>query len=93
MAETLSLDQLMRAVNRDELLRLASDLIAVPSVSGEEERVMELARAWLESHGVAVGVHARDPKRPNLVATVGTGRPMLALNGHLDTVPVADRAS
>lgn len=93
MAETLSLDQLMSAVNRDELLRLASDLIAAPSVSGEEEPVMELARAWLESHGVAVGVYARDPKRPNLVATVGTGRPMLALNGHLDTVPVADRAS
>lgn len=93
MAEVLSLNHVLADVTREGLLELAASLIAVPSVGGEELRVMEVARAWLEARGVSVEVVARDPQRPNLVATVGKGRSVLALNGHLDTVPVADRVS
>src|SRR5438477_2320530 len=75
---------------QDELVELTSKLVSTPSVSSSELAVMEVAKEYLESHGLRAEVHARDPRRPNLVATVGEGKPVLAFNGHLDTVPVLD---
>lgn len=50
---------------------------------------------WLTSAGVeAELVHEPYPDRPQVVATVGDGRPdagHLVLNGHLDVVPPGDR--
>jgi len=79
-------------VDRDALLEMASNLIAIPSESGEERAVMEWVARWCDAQGLAYEVVAKDPDRPNIVITVGdpaTG-PVLAMNGHLDTVPVSD---
>lgn len=78
---------------RDDIVDLTSKLVRTSSISGSEAAVMDVAKDYLESHGVPVQVFARDPRRPNLVATVGKGSPVLAFNGHLDTVPVLDPAS
>lgn len=83
-------DEVLAGFTPDELLSLTSRLVAVSSVSGQEKEVMDLARAYLEERGVRVEIRARDPGRPNLVATIGSGRPVLVVNGHLDTVPVSD---
>ncbi|HCG02701.1 MAG TPA: hypothetical protein DEV93_19425 [Chloroflexi bacterium] len=77
----------------DEIVELTSALVRTSSVSGTEAAVIDVARSYLEAHGVAVEVVARDARRPNLVATVGEGGPVLAYNGHLDTVPVLDPAA
>lgn len=90
MTAGMTVEQVLAGVSPETIVDLASQLIAVPSVSGSELDVMEAARRYLEGREVRLDVVARNPKRPNLVATVGTGRPILALNGHLDTVPAAD---
>ena len=79
-------------VNRDAIVSLASDLVAIPSTSGDELAVMEFVVEWARQGGIRYEVFSRDPGRPNVVLTSGdpaTG-PCIAMNGHLDTVPVSD---
>lgn len=78
-------------VNRDDIVTLASQLIAIPSPSGEEKGVMDFVCQWCEANGLDYQVVAKDPNRPNVVVTLGNGNgPTVAMNGHLDTVPVSD---
>jgi acetylornithine deacetylase/succinyl-diaminopimelate desuccinylase family protein len=83
------------AVSRDEIVALASRLIAIPSPSGEERAVMEETARWCEAHALPFAVLAADPDRPNVVVTVGDpgSGPTVVMNGHLDTVPVSDLAA
>jgi acetylornithine deacetylase/succinyl-diaminopimelate desuccinylase family protein len=79
-------------VDRDEIVELASRLIAVPSPSGEERGVMDEVVRWCAASGLDHQVIACDPARPNVVITIGDPfrGPTIAMNGHLDTVPVSD---
>ena len=79
-------------VDRDEIVALASRLIAVPSVSGEERAVMEDVARWCAANDLHHEVLASDPDRPNVVITIGdpAAGPTIVMNGHLDTVPVSD---
>jgi len=79
-------------VSRDAVVSLASDLIAIPSTSGEERTVMEFVIEWAKSRDIQYDVFSRDPQRPNVVLTAGdpAAGPCIAMNGHLDTVPVSD---
>jgi acetylornithine deacetylase/succinyl-diaminopimelate desuccinylase family protein len=82
-------------VDRDQIVALASQLIAIPSPSGEERAVMEFVAGWCADRGLEHQVVARDPARPNVVVSVGdpAAGPTIAMNGHLDTVPVSDVAA
>lgn len=81
--------------DRAEILAIASRLIAIPSPSGEERAVMEEVVRWCEDRGLSHQLRSLDPDRPNVVITVGDPQsgPILAMNGHLDTVPVSDISS
>jgi acetylornithine deacetylase/succinyl-diaminopimelate desuccinylase family protein len=57
---------------------------------GHEVRVVEVLEAYLRAAGVHTWRGEVDADRPNLYATVGSGDPVLLLNGHTDTVPVGD---
>lgn len=70
-------------MNDTELLKLHRELVAIPSVSHEERRIVAWLDAWFRDRGLR-------PERMgnNLVLTAGEG-PALCLNSHLDTVPPA----
>src|SRR3990170_6593185 len=93
MKHRLTIDEVLDGFDTSELERLVCSLVAIPSVSGQEKAVMDTALAYLGERGVPVRTLARDPQRPNLVVELGSGRPVLSLNGHLDTVPVASPGS
>lgn len=83
------------SVSRDAIVAMASNLIAIPSVSGDEKTIMDYVEAWARDRGLDVQVVAKDPARPNLIISVGdaaTG-PTIAMNGHLDVVPVSDASA
>ena len=82
-------------VSRERIVELASELIAIPSVSGDEKAVMEWVAGWCDGRGIEYLVTAKDPARPNVIAWVGdpASGPVIAMNGHLDTVPVSDADS
>lgn len=79
-------------VSRDEIVDVAQKLVSIPSVSGDEAEVMKFVQGWLDGRGISYVVTANDPNRPNVIATVGdpASGPVIAMNGHLDTVPVSD---
>jgi len=86
------LNRWTESVSRDAIVAMASNLIAIPSVSGDEKTIMDFVETWARGRGLDVQVVAKDPARPNLVISVGdaaTG-PTIAMNGHLDVVPVSD---
>jgi len=67
----------------EETLR---DLIAIPSLSGEEGQVAAYIYDFLKANNIDA---ERDPSG-NVVAVVGEGEQVLHINGHMDTVrPVA----
>lgn len=87
--------QWVDAVSRDAIVDVSRQLVSIPSVSGTEAEVMAFVQRWLDERGISYVVTANDDTRPNVIATVGdpsTG-PVIAMNGHLDTVPVSDLAS
>lgn len=72
------------------LAELTSQFVAIPSVNGEhDERDVALAIAE-ELDGYEIHMVGSD-SRPSLGAR-GRGEPAVLLNGHTDTVPVADAA-
>jgi len=80
------------AVDRDAIVQLASRLIAIPSPSGQEREIMEFVAGWCAERGLDYTIVAKDPARPNVIVSIGDGSagPTIAMNGHLDTVPVSD---
>ena len=88
----MSVHPLVDAVDRDAIVRIASQLISIPSTSGDEKAVMDFVADWCAERNLDVTIVANDPDRPNVIVSIGdpaTG-PTIAMNGHLDTVPVSD---
>jgi acetylornithine deacetylase/succinyl-diaminopimelate desuccinylase-like protein len=84
-----ALDQVLSQVNRDEIVELAKRLIKVPNVTGEEKRVIILARDIIEGLGVETRLYGPE-ERPILTAAINPeAKRLLVFNGHLDTVPIA----
>ena len=75
---------------RDEAAGLLQDLIRLDTVNppGNETRVAEHLRSYLEANGVACELYARVPERANLVARIpgAADGPRLLLLSHTDTV-------
>lgn len=66
------------------VVELLQDLVATPSISGDEGAVADLLQTWFEARGQTV---VRDDR--NLVVRVrgASPGPVLLLNSHLDVVP------
>lgn len=79
-------------VNKAFIVETARQLISIPSVSGDEYEVMQFVKRWLDARGIRYIETANDPKRPNIIATIGdpAAGPVIAMNGHLDVVPISD---
>ena len=82
-------------VSRDAIVNIATQLVSIPSVSGDEYEIMQFVKQWFHERGINYIETANDPKRPNIIATIGNPEdgPLVAMNGHLDVVPVSDADS
>ncbi|MDD5263337.1 MAG: M20/M25/M40 family metallo-hydrolase [Candidatus Bipolaricaulis sp.] len=79
----------------DEVVRLASDLIAIEShkdTPGREAVIGRFLVDWFRERGVGADLSPALDGRPNVVARLELAEagPTLLLNGHLDTVPAGD---
>src|SRR3972149_308931 len=77
---------------RGETLELLKLLIAARTENppGDEERAAQVVRDYLSAKGISFEEHAREPGRTNLIASVGSGAPVLLTACHLDTVPAGE---
>ena len=87
-------DLAKRAVrNREEeVVELCSSLIRAPSENppGDTSTVVEVLREWLGDRGIGSEVYDAGEGRLNLVSKIGSGRPILVFNSHMDVVPAGD---
>ena len=88
------LDAVLHRIDRQELTRLARELVRIPSVyrpdeaEGNEERVARFLVAYLEGEGFEVYAEEVAPGRPNVWAVWEGERPgkTLLLEAHTDVV-------
>lgn len=80
------------AVDPERVLAFARSLIAARSENpgGTEAEAAKVAEGILSSLGVEPQLVEAEPGRTSVVAAIGSGRPKLAWNGHLDVVPAGD---
>jgi acetylornithine deacetylase/succinyl-diaminopimelate desuccinylase-like protein len=83
-------DRVLTAFDPGYVLELVERLVAIPSVSGDEDAISAFLADEMRRLGFAVTVQEVLPGRRNVLATLDTGRPgpSLLFNGHLDTLPV-----
>ena len=89
---TLPLDDIARLSERytPEMVAFLRDMIAIPSETGGEEPVVARVRAEMERVGFD---EVKVDGFGNVLGRVGSGREVVALDGHLDTVGVGDRST
>lgn len=83
---------------REDLIALACELIATPSITppGDERQVVALLLKRLPGLGLdGAQVVGPKPERPSLLYRLRgrSGRPTLLYNGHIDTKPVGEEAA
>ena len=74
-------------MNKIDLIQLTSELVAIPSVSGEESALADWTTSWFEmvegeTRRIGNNVVHLEPARDEL--------PLVVLAGHLDTVPAQE---
>lgn len=75
---------------KDEILKLASDLIKIPSVNppGDMREIADFIMDYLSGYGLSCKAHEPEEGRINLICSLGSGSGRkLVLNGHMDVVP------
>jgi succinyl-diaminopimelate desuccinylase len=77
---------------RGELVDLCARLIRIPSENppGPTTELVTFIRAYLNARGIKPEIYEPQRGRPNLVATLGEGRPNLVLAAHLDEFPAGE---
>lgn len=75
--------------HREATASTLARIIQVPAMSGEEGRRIELLRTLCEEAGFD---EVRIDGLGSLLARIGTGKKILAIDAHIDTVDVGDRA-
>ena len=86
--------QAVSKIDSEQIVDLAKNLIRIPSVTGQEKAVADWIFQYFVDQGIPVKTFQAVDDRPNVIASIGgTKAPHIVLNGHLDTVPIANSAA
>jgi len=77
---------------RGEIVELAKSLIRARTENppGDEDRAARVVCDYLSARDIPFELHAKEPGRTNVLASVGSGHPILLTACHLDTVPAGE---
>lgn len=94
--KSFDLNKLINHINKNELVTLLSDLIAIPghiNCSYQEEKISSYVFSIFKNNGIKTTYQKVEPKRRNVIAVMSgkNNGKSLTLNGHLDTVPPNDK--
>jgi succinyl-diaminopimelate desuccinylase len=89
LLSSAAVDRLLAEIYQEEIVEFLQTLIRVPTVNppGDVRAASEIARTTLVANGFSSQIVGVDEERPNLIASVGQGNPVLCFNAHLDVVP------
>jgi acetylornithine deacetylase/succinyl-diaminopimelate desuccinylase family protein len=86
------IEALLKKIDDTYTIKQTEEMVAIPSVVGEEADLAEYLRNELESLGLETELHLVEEGRPNIYGKLkgsDNGR-RLHFNGHTDTVPVVE---
>ncbi|OZG48980.1 ArgE/DapE family deacylase [Bombiscardovia coagulans] len=75
-------------MSENEKLDLLRKLVAFKTINGHELPVAEFIQSLLTKEGITSEIVPTGDDRADLVATMGSGHPVLAICGHMDVVDV-----
>ncbi|BDZ32141.1 ArgE/DapE family deacylase [Lactiplantibacillus sp. WILCCON 0030] len=75
-------------MERTEKIEILRQLVKIQSVNGNELPVAKYLKQLFDQAGISCQILPAGNNRANLVAEIGTGKPVLAISGHMDTVAV-----
>ena len=86
------------AITLEGLTSTLSELVSIPSVNPHlsdhpdagESAIADHIVSWCAARGIEAWTEEAAPGRPNAIARVGSGAPVLVLCAHIDTVAVHD---
>src|SRR5256712_11416764 len=78
---------------RAALVGLLANLVRTPSPNppGDTRAVADLITARLRESALDLQALAAEPRKPNIVARIGRGRPELLFTSHMDAAPAGNR--
>ena len=84
------LNRVLASIDQEWIASEAAAMVEIPSVTMDEKAVCAHFQARLQDLGLDVDIREVTPGRNNLYACIrgSGGGPSLALNGHLDTIPI-----
>ncbi len=80
---------------RAEVVGFLAALVRADSSNppGDTRKVADLVAARLRQSSIDFQILADEPRKPNVIARIGTGKPEILFTTHMDTVPAGDPAS
>jgi succinyl-diaminopimelate desuccinylase len=86
------LDEVLKRLDESYTVKLTKEMIAIPSVVGDEEALSLYIKEKLESFGMETELQYVDAGRPNIFGVLQGNQPgkHLNYNAHVDTVPAGD---
>src|SRR5699024_1843645 len=76
----------MKTFSNEQALTILKDLIAIKSVNDHEKVVATYLHDLLAKYGIDSEIRTVHGDRANLVAEIGSGKPVLGVSGHMDVV-------
>jgi len=86
------IEDVLKKLDDSYTIQLSEEMIAIPSVTGDEEALALYIKDKLESYGMEIELNYVSPGRPNLHGVLKGSKPgkRLDYNAHTDTVPAGD---
>ncbi len=84
--------KLTEKIDRNEVSKLLSDLVKVPSVTGSEGDAARFLKEWCDKNGLPCELQQVSGDRYNVIVKIqgSTGKSTIHFDGHIDTYPMTD---
>lgn len=76
----------MGVLTNEQKVKILSEIVAIPSVNDNELAVSQYLEQWLNRYDIDTHIDYISGERANLIATIGSGKPVVAVSGHMDVV-------
>lgn len=76
----------MGVLTNEQKVGILSEIVAIPSVNDNELAVAQYLEQWLNRYDIDTHIDYISGQRANLIATIGSGKPVIAVSGHMDVV-------
>lgn len=87
--------RVLAAIDDAETIAFLQEIVRIPSVNppGDVADAIAVCHRKLAAEGFRCRIDPNAPGHDNLIAEIGTGRPRLIFNAHLDVVPTGEEAA